>query len=180
MLLLRIPPRSLLRPQHPLIVRPQCAIVPKSLCLQCGAVKHTPLPHWSLTHCMHSSCVGFVQVYLFWGKDMPELWEELDPNFLQTLRRRWTDNQQRTKRSSLSHLEVSQVGLEPPPPPRGRACYRGRCLRRWACLVSDRLVSEALRQRACVTRWTGGGWVGARVEESEALKSASLYVPLHA
>lgn len=48
-------------------------------------------------------------MYLFWGKDMPELWEELDPKFLQVLHRRWTDNQQRTKRSSLSHLEVSQV-----------------------------------------------------------------------
>lgn len=59
------------------------------------------------------SYVDFVQVYLFWGKDMPELWEELDPKFLQVLRRRWTDNQQRTKRSSLSHLEVSQVPFLP-------------------------------------------------------------------
>eukprot|EP00752_Nemacystus_decipiens_P014988 g13345.t2 len=49
------------------------------------------------------------QVYLLWGKNMPELWEELDPKFLQVLKRRWTDNQQRTKRSSLSHLEVSQT-----------------------------------------------------------------------
>ncbi|CAN0048100.1 unnamed protein product [Ectocarpus fasciculatus] len=49
------------------------------------------------------------QVYLLWGKDMPELWKELDGEFLTALRRRWTDNQQRTKRSSCSHLEVSQT-----------------------------------------------------------------------
>ncbi|CBN77531.1 conserved unknown protein [Ectocarpus siliculosus] len=49
------------------------------------------------------------QVYLLWGKDMPELWKELDGEFLMALKRRWTDNQQRTKRSSCSHLEVSQT-----------------------------------------------------------------------
>ncbi|CAB1107579.1 unnamed protein product [Ectocarpus sp. CCAP 1310/34] len=47
------------------------------------------------------------QVYLLWGKDMPELWKELDGEFLMALKRRWTDNQQRTKRSSCSHLEIS-------------------------------------------------------------------------
>lgn len=51
-------------------------------------------------------------MYLLWGEEMPELWGELDREFLQELRRRWTDNQQRTKRSSFSHLEVSQVKIE--------------------------------------------------------------------
>ncbi|CAM9426356.1 unnamed protein product, partial [Hapterophycus canaliculatus] len=46
------------------------------------------------------------QVYLLWGKDIPELWEEIDVQFLKVLKRRWTDNQQRTKRSSFSHLET--------------------------------------------------------------------------
>lgn len=53
--------------------------------------------------------IDSLQVYLLWGKDMPELWKELDGEFLTALRRRWTDNQQRTKRSSCSHLEVSQA-----------------------------------------------------------------------
>ena len=50
-----------------------------------------------------------MKVYLLWGKDVPELWEDVSDAFLDALKRRWTDNKQRTKRSSFSHLEVSQV-----------------------------------------------------------------------
>eukprot|EP00904_Undaria_pinnatifida_P008125 jgi/Undpi1/4442/HiC_scaffold_17.g07796.m1 len=49
------------------------------------------------------------RVYLLWGKDTPELWADVSDKFLDALKRRWTDNQQRTKRSSFSHLEVSQM-----------------------------------------------------------------------
>lgn len=52
-----------------------------------------------------------VQVYLLWSDEIPDLWEELDSEFLLELKRKWTDNQERMKRSSFSHLEVSEVHI---------------------------------------------------------------------
>ena len=61
--------------------------------------------------CFAALVGSLAQVYLLWGKDTPELWADVSDKFLDALKRRWTDNQQRTKRSSFSHLEVSQVGV---------------------------------------------------------------------
>lgn len=53
------------------------------------------------------------KVYLLWGKGRPGVFAGLDDEFLKDLRRLWNDTKQRTKRSSLSHAEVSKVRTTP-------------------------------------------------------------------
>ncbi|CAM9565195.1 unnamed protein product [Discosporangium mesarthrocarpum] len=52
---------------------------------------------------------AMMKVYLVWRKDLPSVWKDVDDDFLNELRTRWEGQKDRLKRSSKSHIGVSQT-----------------------------------------------------------------------